>query len=899
MHWIKQLLSRRRVYSDLSQEIREHLAEKIDELVASGMSREDATRAARREFGNATLIEERGREVWQWPSTESLIADIRYALRMLRKNPAFTAVAVVTLALGIGANTAIFNLIDAVMLRTLPVSRPEELIQVRIYDPRKGGEADPTFTNPIWEQLRDRQDVFSDVFAWGHEQFDLAQGGAVHYAKGMWVSGGFYNALGLRPTAGRLIAPSDDRRGCPAVAVLSYGFWQDHYGGASSAIGSTLSLNDRPFEVIGVAPSGFWGMEVGERFDVAAPICAAAQFNAKGWGSRLDDRSYWWLRVVGRVKPGIARARLSARLSGFSPGVFVASLPQDWSSDMQQEFLKQVLTAVPAATGTSLLRQQFQQPLRIVMAVVGLVLLIACANIASLMLARAAARHKEIAVRQALGASRGRLVRQLLTESLMLAVAGALLGVLFARWGAAVLVRYLSTAHSTVFLDLSFDGRVLGFTAAIAALTAILFGLLPALRSTRVSLASAMKGSPALELDRPARFRARKSIVALQVALSLVLLVAAGLLLRSFVKLATLDLGFDRNGVLLVSTNLGAAKVAPDSQPGAYDAIQNRLRALPGVISVSRSHATPISGDSWNQSIRTEWSKGLTGHNALVWLNSVSPGFFQTLRMEVLAGLDFNQNDTKTAPAVAIINETLARRFFPSMNPIGKTFRIDDISGQPGPPVEVIAMVRDAKYESVREDTPPTAFFPVAQAPAFAEAGNFELRTAVPPYALVSQVETAIAGVNKRISLEFDTLAEQVNDSMAPERLLALLSGFFGVLALLLAMIGLYGTLSYLVTQRRTEFGVRMALGAGAGSILSLVMRDLIVVLAAGLAGGVLVSLAATRVLRQMLFGLGPRDAVTMVAAAGAVLLAVAAAACYVPARRATRVDPMVALRYE
>jgi putative ABC transport system permease protein len=505
----------------------------------------------------------------------------------------------------------------------------------------------------------------------------------VHNAAGIWVSGNFFNTLGLRPAAGRLVAPSDDHRGCSAIAVLSYGFWQDHYGGANTAIGSTLSLTGQPFEVIGVAPLGFDGMDVGEKFDVAAPLCATARFD--GNRSRLDGRSWWWLRVAGRLKAGISRSQLTASLNVLSPGVFDAALPQDWSPDMQREFVKQMLTAAPAATGTSFLRRQFGQPLRILMAVVGLVLLIACANIASLTLARAAARHKEIAVRQALGASRLRLIRQLLTECLLLSSAGALLGIIFARWGAALLVRYLSTTNNVVFLDLTLDGRVLGFTAVIAALTGLLFGLLPAFRSTRISLISTMKGSHTLEVERTVRFSARKWIVASQVALSLVLLVAAGLLLRSFAKLATLDVGFDRNGVLLAGTNLNAARVPPDSRPDTYEAIENGLRALPGVVSVSRSSVTPISGNRWNQWIRTDWSRALTGHNALAWFNCVSPGFFQTLRMELLAGRNFNYGDAKTAPAVAIVNQTLARRFFPNLNPIGRTFRIGDVAGRPGP----------------------------------------------------------------------------------------------------------------------------------------------------------------------------------------------------------------------
>lgn len=827
---------------------------------------------------------------------ETLIQDLRYALRMLRKSPAFTVVAVLTLALGIGANTAMFSLIDAVMLRMLPVSRPEELLQVSRHDPRSNGEAEPIFTNPLWEQIRDQQDVFSGAFAWGGDRFDLSQGGAVHLVTGLWVSGDLFSSLGVRPAAGRLIAASDDRRGCPAVAVLSYGFWQDHYGGAHSAVGSILSLNSHPFEVIGVAAPGFYGMQVGDKFDVAAPLCATTVFDGKQ--SRLDHRSWWWLDVAGRVRPGVSRTQVTARLAVLSPSIVEAALPTDWAPDMQREFLKQTMVTTPVATGTSSLRRQFDQPLQILMAVVGLVLLIACANIASLMLARAAARHREIAVRQALGASRWRLIRQLLTECILLSTAGAVIGILFARWGTAVLVRLLSTARNAVFLDLSLDGRVLGFTAGVAVLTAILFGLLPALRSTRVSLTSAMKGSQALDAGRSLRFRGRKWIVASQLALSLVLLVAAGLLLRSFAKLASLDLGFDRNNILLVGTDLQVAKVPANQLETTYEQIESRLNALPGVLSVGRSIITPISRRMWNSNIQTDWSKSLTGDNTVAWFNYVSPGFFPTLRMPLLAGRSLSKSDTANSLAVAVVNQTLAHRFFPGLNAVGKTFRVDDVGDKPGPPIEVVGVVKDAKYGAVREETYATAFFPATQIPEHAESETLELRTAIPPSALTSQVQAAVAGVNKNISLEFHTLAGQVNDSMVQERLLALLSGFFGVLALLLAMIGLYGTLSYLVAQRRTEIGIRMALGAQGGSILRLVMREVISVLAGGVVIGVCLSLATTRWLQQMLFGLGARDTVTISAAIG-LLSGVALVAGYLPARRATKVDPMVALRYE
>ncbi|MGA9978692.1 MAG: ADOP family duplicated permease, partial [Candidatus Sulfotelmatobacter sp.] len=678
--------------------------------------------------------------------------DLRFALRMLRKSPGFTAVAVLTLALGIGANTAAFSLIDAVMLRTLPVERPDELLQLKRQDPRYAGGgpasfsnllsflwdggASPSFSNPLWEQVRDQQNVFSGVFAWSNNRFDLARGGTVQPAEGSFVSGDFFTTLGLRPAAGRLIAGSDDHRGCPPVAVLSYGFWQGHYSGASSAVGSALSLDDHPFEIIGVTPPSFYGMDLGRESEVFVPICAGEIL----WGTgSLEARSLWWLNVAGRIKPGISRAQLIARLQGLSPRIFTAALSQYWPADEQRSFVKEKLVVTSAATGTSALRQQFDQPLQVLMAIVGLVLLIACANIASLMLTRAAAREKEIAVRRALGASRWRLIKQLLTECMLISLMGAIVGFLFARWGAVLLIRSISIhniyalGNMPVLLNLSLDGRVLGFTAAVAILTVALFGILPTLRSTDVSLTSAMTGSRTVEFDRPARFRSRKLIVASQVAFSLVLLVAAGLLLRSFAKLATLDPGFDRNNVLIVYTDLWPAKIPRDQRPAVLDRIENQLRALPGVLSASRSSVTPAEVSYGAHNVHTEWSKRFTDAESLSMSVNVSPEYFGTLRMQFVAGRDFNGGDTATSPMMAIIDQTAARRFFPGLDPVGRTFWIDGVAGQPGPPIEVVGVVRNAKYVSMREQIHPTVYFPATQAPDILQADAFELCTAARP----------------------------------------------------------------------------------------------------------------------------------------------------------------------
>ena len=826
----------------------------------------------------------------------TLLQDVRFGLRMLAKNPGFTAVAVLTLALGIGANTAIFSMLNAVMLRFLPVEKPEELVQVQIRTPRGGSNPRSTFTNTLWEQLRKHENVFSGVFAWGTTRFDLAQGGAVQYADGIWVSGDFFKTLGVRPAAGRLFTVADDQRGCPGVAVLSYSFWQEHFGGAASAVGSAILIDNYSFPIAGVTAPGFYGVDVGGKFDIALPICATALYDTKQ--ERLVQRSWWWLNVIGRVKPKLSPEQVNDRLQVLSPRILAESVPHDWDAQMQNDFLNWVFLTAPAATGTSSLREQFREPLYILMGLVGVVLLIACANIASLMLARAATRSREIAVRRALGASRVRLIRQLLTECVLLSTAGALLGILFAQWGNALLVRYISTAGNKVFLDFSMDPRVLGFTAAIAVLTALFFGLLPAFRATRVSLTAAMKGSHAVEVERRGGFRFGRWIVASQVALSLVLLIAAGLFLRSFVKLVVLDIGFDRNNVLLVNANVKAAGMTAEQQLATEDEIERRLRALPGVVSVGRSSITPISGNEWNTFLHADSPTAPTGDASLAYFNDISPGYFETLRTPLLAGRDLSELDGKSSPLVAIVNQTLARKFYANLDPLGMYFRLDEAPGKLGPPIQIVGVVKDSKYTSLREDTFPTAFLPIKQEPSLPVGGNFAVRTAVRPAALARSVQESLAGANKAISLEFHTLAEQVNDSLVQERLLALLSGFFGALALLLAMIGLYGTLSYLVTQRYAEFGIRVALGATPGAILRLVLRDVVKILAGGVAAGVCISLLSVQVLQRLLFAVTARDPVTIAVAVG-LLSAVAFLAGYIPARRATKVDPLVALRYE
>jgi putative ABC transport system permease protein len=888
---LRSLFGKRRVEAELDEELRDFLETTAAEKMKSGMTREQALRTARIEMGGVEMVKDEVREAGWEHWFETLWQDLRYGLRMMRRTPVITAMALLSLALGIGANTAIFSLFDAVILRMLPVQRPQELAQI-VSMPN----GNPTFTNPLWEEIRDRQDVFSGIFAWAVNRFDLTQGGEAHNVSGLYVSGDYFAALGVRPVAGRLIAVADDHRGCSGGVVLSYGFWQEHYGGAQGAVESTLVLNNHPFPVLGVSAPGFSGMDVGQNFDVALPVCAEATIEGKN--SALDHRSSWWFNIVGRRKPGISIDQATARLRVLSPTILAAKAPTNWPPAQLQKFLQRTLLAQPAETGQSRLRRRYAEPLQLLMAVVGLVLLIACANIASLMLARAGARRKEIAVRLAIGASRARLMRQLLTECILLSSAGALLGIFFARWGSALLVRYLSTSRNTVFLDLSPDWRVLAFITGLAVLTGLLVGILPALRSTRMSLTAAMKDPHAGDAEGHARFRPGRWIVSTQVAVSLVLLVIAVLFLRSFTNLLTLDAGFDRNNVLLIGANIHNANVPATQRLALYQEILGRLASLPGVTSASQSTVTPISGATWDNFLYIEGGGGPTGDDADAHLNYVSPGYFATFATPILRGRNFDDRDAADAPLVAVVNQTLVKRFFSQNDPLGKYVWVEPEQGEKPLLIRVVGVVKDAKYESLRDDIPPTAYFPITQLKRLGEDTSFEVRTAARPSSVARTAESAITGVNKSISLGFRTLSQQVGDSLVQERLLATLSGFFGALALLLSMIGLYGVLSYTVTQRQKEIGIRMALGAAPNSILRLVLGDVARVLAVGLLCGTIIALTTARFVQKMLFGLEPRDATTLALAIG-VLAGVALFAGYLPARRASRLDPMAVLREE
>ena len=815
---------------------------------------------------------------------DSLWQDSRHAIRALRNDPGFAAVAALSLALGIGANTAIFSLIDAVMLKTLPVGHPEELLQVTA-----GGAGVGYFSNPVWEQIRDRQDAFSGIFAYCRWAFDLAAGGEARMVNGEYVSGHFFDTLDVPPALGRTFTPDDDRRGCAGAAVLTYGFWQREYGGRADILGKTISIDRHPFLVVGVAAHGFTGTEVGASLDVMVPLCAEKILH--GDTTLLDaDPSGRWLRILGRPKPGTSASHAAARLQALAPEVFRATVQSKWSAQDREKWLRLTLSAQNAANGLSTLREDYRQALFVLMAIAGVVLLIGCANMSNLLLARGAVRQREIAIRMALGSRRGRLIRQMLTESLLLSFLGAALGVLVAVLATRLLVKFLG-----VSLDLTPDARVLGFSVGIAMVSGLLFGLAPAWRGTRANPIEAMKAGTR-GLVRGPGSRAGKLLVIGQVALSMALVAGAGLLLSTFYRLARLDPGFEADRVLITSTDLRGTGYTPERRDEVFRQALESIRALPGVRSASLSDFTPMLLGRRIHQLSIEGDAGPSYAATQVFFNAISDEYFATMGTALVAGRDFNDHDTSASPKVAIINQTMVKQLFGGANPVGRRFRIR--TGDTfGDPIEIIGVVKDAKYSNLRQEIPPTAY--TAWSQYHFPFTNIEVRpVAGTPSALITGVKGKIASVDAKISMEFTTLATEMARTLQREQLLATLASFFGGLALLLAVIGLYGVMSYNVMRRRSEIGIRMALGAEKHHVLRMVMREAALLIGTGLALGSCITLAATRVVASFLYGVRPNDPLTLFLAA-AVLAGAASAAAYWPARRASRLDPMTSLREE
>jgi putative ABC transport system permease protein len=832
---------------------------------------------------------------------ESIVQDVRYGLRQLRQNPGFAAVAVLSLALGIGANTAIFQLIDAIRLKLLPVRNPQELVSIDFEknSARSGwfSSRSSRLTYAQWEEIRARQQAFAGVLAWSAARFNLTKGGEARYAEGLYVSGDFFHNLGVNAALGRTFSLQDDSGNCSGSgAVLSHAFWQREFGGDPGVLGRTVSLDGYSFPVIGVTPASFFGVEVGTRYDVAIPLCAD-RLLADDKKGRIPVRHAWWLSMMGRLRPGWTPERATSQLHVLSPGIMRATMPPIYKTAQAKRYLANKLAATDAGTGISGLREQYERPLWLLMATAGLVLLIACANLANLLLARASVREREIAVRLAIGASRWRLVRQLLVESLLLAIAGAALGAGMAQALSRGLISFISTSNDPLFVGLAVDWGVLAFTAVLAILTCLLFGLAPALRATYLSPASAMRAGGRGMTAGPERFSLRRGLVATQVALSLVLLVGALLFVRTLRNLLTTQAGFNAEGVLTVNLNFARAQYPKERRPAVDRELYDRLAALPGVVSTAQVWFTPVSGAGWNNDIGPDGTTAAAS-GKLSNFNRIGPGYFQTMGTRLLAGREFNDRDTLTSPKVAIVNEVFARKFFGGANPVGRTFHLEAEAGKPEPLFQIVGLVENTKYYELREDFVPIGFFPVAQDDDPGPGATFVLRVVGSPGALTSTVKAAVAAFNPTIGIEFRSFSAQLQESLLRERLMATLSGGFGILAGLLATLGLYGVIAYMVARRRNEIGLRIALGADRGRVIRLVLREAVLLVGVGLVAGIVIALWAGRAAATLLFGLKPYDPVSMITAI-VLLTAIALLASYGPARRAAALEPMAALRDE
>ena len=885
----------RELSPDVVDELACHLADLHAAALNGGASQAEARRRALDTLNVASFLEVSKRPRARKAPT-GYLQDIRLAGRQLRASPLVSAVAILSLALGIGANTAIFSIVNSLLLRPLPVDQPQQLVTL----------TDGSWTNPIWEQIRERPELFDGAFAWSETRFNLASGGEAEFVDGMWASGSLFETLGVRPTLGRTFVLADDRRGGGpdgAIAVISYDFWQRRFGGAADVVGRTLNVERVPFTVVGVTPPDFFGPEVGRTFDIAIPL--GDEPIIRGRESWLDERSSWWLSIMARLKRDQSLDATNAALRAAQPAIRDATAP-GWNNYIPEPF-----TLAPAATGESQLRRRYERPLIVVLTIVALVLVIACANIANLLLARATARQHEFSVRRALGASRWRLARQLVAESAVLSAAGAMAGIVVARWGSQFLVQQISTRTDRVFLDLSLDTRVLAFTIGVTIATTLLFGVAPALRVAASEPMEAIKKHGRSLAARRAGLSG--SLVVAQVALSLVLVVAATLFVRTFTSLANLDLGFNRDGVLVVNVNAErterprSAAVSNgverlDRLPD-FERVLERVQALPGVVEAGLSTITPVSGQGWNVSVDVSNAPPLEGRQALTFRNAITPRWFAALGMRLVAGRTFTEADRKSAPPVVIVNQAFVRRFLNGQDPIGHTvqrrvmFNRNRPDAPRPPPQAIVGVMADAVYSNLREPIPPTMFEPLEQREESLGAQMaLIVRTAGSPMAEARSIASAIRDVDSDLAITFRPLADFVNASVVRERIVAMLAGFFGVLALLLAGLGLFGLTSYTVERRRPEIGIRMALGAAPSGVIGLVVSGTTGLVAIGILVGGTLSLWASRFVAALLYQVEARDPATLVSAA-ATLAVIGAIAAAVPAYRASRIDPSTALR--
>jgi predicted permease len=887
MNWWQRLFRKQEQENRLDRELQFHFDCRVADHVRAGMSESEARRRARIELGGLEQAKQECRESRGTATVDTTLQDARFSLRILRKSPAFTLAAIGTLALGIGANTAIFQLLDAVRLRSLPVPNPQQLVRIQIRGGNRGfGISNDSYnlTYPLLEQLRRHPPALSGVFGWGGDQLQFGQGPGRRRVRVLRVSGEFFSTLQLTPAAGRLLTPDDDQRGCtlPAV-VLSYPFWQSEFAGRASVIGSKVTVQDRLFAVIGVTPARFSGLQVGDSFDLGLPMCASP-------GPELR-RDYFWVTVMARLKPGVAIRQASDQLSAVSPGMAEATLPPGYSSTTLENYRKFRLEAAPAANGVSRLRDQYDTSLWLLLGATGLVLLIACANLGNLMLARSGSRQREYAVRLALGAPRLRLIRQSLCESLILAVAGAAAGLVLAGLLSKTILWFLSTGEDAPLLDLSMDWRMLAFTAAVATLACVVFGVVPALRASQTDPGTVIKSGGRLTEGRDS-FSFQRLLAVVQISVSLVLVVGALLFVGSFRNLMNIDLGFRAKGILLAAFDMTRLHLPQPEIKGFQRQLLEEVRSIPQVDAAATTTNTLIGGGSWTLGVR---AGAVDDSSKFTW---ISPGHFRALETPILAGRDFNANDTEISPKVAIVNQTFARRFFASASPLGKTLLTVAEPNYPATEYQIVGLIKDTKYYDLRSENPPICYALADQFPEPGPWSQMYIRSSAPLTSIRSAIQRRLTASHPELEMEFLDFQKQIGNTLVRERLMAALSGLFGALAVLLATIGLYGVISYVVVRRRNEIGIRMAVGATRTQVVGLILKDAAVLVLMGVAIGVPCSLALGKTTASLLFGLKPYDPLTLLA--GTILLAaVAALGSYLPARRAARLDPMMALRYE
>ena len=888
---ITALFSRRRLEQELDEELRAYLETSIEEKVRAGMPREEAVRAARIEAGSLEAAKDYTRDVGWETRLEGVWRDVGYAARTLRRSPSFTAVAVLTLALGIGANTAIFSAVNAIMLRQLPVERPEEMVSLAaVY---KNG-VDPVFSYAAYRRIAADGAPFVDAIAASTLRREAITVDGPPEPVGLkWVSGNYFSTLGVAAAVGRTLLASDDPSppGAP-VAVLSDAYWARRFGRDPTVVGRSFRLKATTFVIVGIAPRGFWGDSAGEAVDLWTPL--SAQPGAPSW--LWSGHSTTWLRIVGRRRPGISLAQARAGLEPVYQRIRDDIAAGTDSQEFRLSVLESRLAVSDGSRGSSRVRDNLSAPLLVLMAIVGLVLVVACANLANLMLARAATRRRETAVCLAIGAGRSRLVRQGMAEASLIAAFGGLAGLLLAVWGASVLEAMISGALP-IALDISPDTRVLAFAVVTSCATAVVFGLFPALRATRIDPLAALKGGggaggiKGIPLGR--------TLVVTQIAVSMVLLVAAGLFVRSLLKIRDIEPGFDPDGVLIfrMTPPVDQPPMPVEARRILYRELLARAAGVPGVEGASGAFSGVLSAETWGNAVSIEGFVPGAGVTPRTYANSVTPRYFDVMRIALLRGRGFTDGDHDTATKVAVVNETFARQFFGDADPIGKRvgFCSSSPCGSPKAWMQIVGMTEDVKHVDLREESRPMLYVPFTQVDQ--NLRELEVRTAGDPAAVATAIYRALAAVDRRVAIvEMIQARDRVHASMVAERLIAKLSAAFGGLALALAGVGLYGLIAYATAQRTGEIGIRLALGAQGRDLRRLVLRDTLRLVAPGVAIGIPAALTGARLLSSQLYQVGPSDPIAVALSLGALSL-VAFVAGYLPARRATGVDPADALR--